>query len=90
MHEHSLIKNLIEKAKDITLKQGGGKILSLKIKLGALSHISETHFREHFNNETPGTVLDGAILNVEEQRDTSDPLAQEIILESVEFEEVND
>lgn len=90
MHEHSLIKNLIEKAKDIALKQRGGKILSLKIRLGALSHISADHFKEHFNNETPGTVLDGATLVVEEQKDTNDPLAQEIVLESVEFEDVND
>lgn len=85
MHEHSLIKNLISKVTEIAGTEPEGRVLSIKVRLGAMSHISAEHFREHFDNETQGTILDGVGLEVEEMTDMDDPLAQEIILESVDI-----
>lgn len=85
MHEHVLIKDLLKKVNEISAKEGKKKVISLKVKLGALSHISAEHFREHFNHETKGTSLEGAKLYVEELSDISHPKAQEIILESLEL-----
>lgn len=91
MHEASLIQNLKNKIHEVAVSNNEkGKITSLKVKLGALSHISASHFKEHFEQETQGTDLEGAKLEVQESQDPRDPLAQEIILESVEFEVGND
>ena len=87
MHEHSLIRNLVDKVNEIARLEGASRVVSIKVRLGALSHISAPHFREHFDNETLGTVLEGVALEVEEMDDPHDPMAQEILLESVEFEE---
>jgi len=87
MHEHSLIKNLIDKVDEIARGQESGRVTAIKVRLGALAHISAPHFREHFDNETQGSVLEGVMLNVEEMTDPFDPMAQEILLESVDFDD---
>lgn len=91
MHEASLIQNLKKKIHEVAANsKESGRITSLKVKLGALSHISASHFKEHFEQETQGTDLEGAKLEVQELHDLHDPLAQEIILESVSFEVKNE
>ena len=87
MHEASLIRDLTKKVNEVAINnQKNGKIVSIKVKLGALSHISASHFKDHFEQETRGTFLEGTNIAIEELHDPYDPLAQEIILESVEFE----
>ena len=56
------------------------------MRLGALSHISADHFREHFDHAAGGTPAEGARLEVEVFGDVDDPRAQDIILDSVEVE----
>jgi hydrogenase nickel incorporation protein HypA/HybF len=58
----------------------------MKVRLGALAHISAQHFREHFVQAASGTVAEGARLDIEESSDQSDPRAQDILLETVEVE----
>lgn len=87
MHEFSLIANLIKKIESLAKEHPGRKIVAVNVILGALSHISASHFREHFIEASRGTVAEGARLNVKSKSDISDPHAQEIILESVELEE---
>ena len=87
MHEFSLINDLMKKIESIASDQGGGKIVGVKVKLGALSHISPEHFREHFDEAAVGTAAANAALDVEQLTDENDPQAQEIILESVEVED---
>ncbi len=86
MHEFSLINDLMRKIESITREHGGRKIVSIKVSLGALSHISPEHFREHFIQAAAGTVAAGARLEIEQHKDESDPRAQDILLESVEVE----
>ena len=50
-----------------------------------MSHMTPAHFVEHFVDATRGTVAEGARCDVE-QIDPRDPLAQSIVLESVELE----
>ena len=87
MHEHSLIRNLLDKINQLAGQQRGGKIAAVNVQLGALAHISAAHFREHFEHETAGTALADVRLNVEELADIHHPRAQDIVLESIEFEE---
>ena len=86
MHEFSLIHDLMRKIETVASEHGGGKIVGIKVKLGALSHISPDHFREHFVMAAAGTVAANASLEIETLKDQTDPRAQDILLESVEME----
>jgi hydrogenase nickel incorporation protein HypA/HybF len=87
MHEASLIRNLIRKITVVAQTQGAGRVAGVRIRLGALSHISPEHFREHFRHGTRGTVAEGARLEIETMTATDDPYAQEVILDSIDVED---
>jgi len=85
MHELFLIDNIIKKINEIVEKENAKKVSKVYITLGALSHISVDHFREHFDRETIGTIAEEAALEVTESADMNDPLAQEIVLDSLDL-----
>jgi hydrogenase nickel incorporation protein HypA/HybF len=87
MHEASLMKDLMSKILAISREQKGARVVGVSVRLGALSHMSPGHFREHFAVAAQGTAAEGAKLKIEELSDTNDPMAQQILLESVEVEE---
>jgi len=87
MHEFSLLKDLLHKINIIAEENNSDKVIGVKVKLGALAHISPSHFREHFDQAVVGTIAEGARLDVIALTDMSDPHAQEIILDSVEVAE---
>jgi len=87
MHEFSLMKDLLEKIEKIASDSGSNKVVSVKVKLGAMSDITPEHFGEHFEEAVLGTVAEGAHLDVEQMTDVSSPTAQDILLDSVEVAE---
>ena len=87
MHEFSLINDLMRELEAVASMHHTQRILGVKIKLGALSHISPDHFREHFVQATRGSSAEGARLEIEVLTDTTDRHAQEITLDSVEIED---
>ncbi len=87
MHEMSLIHDLMRKIETIAREQNATKVVGVKVRLGALSHISAEHFREHFEEETKNTIAEGARLEAIALTDENDPEAQDIILDSVEVED---
>ena len=84
MHEMSLINDLIHKMEGIARERNVAKITGAKVRLGALSHISADHFRDHFVEGVKGTVAEGAALEIEIAEDLADPHAQDILLISVD------
>ena len=84
MHETSLIKDLIHKITNIAHEQHASKVLSVTVKLGALSHISPEHFREHFIHASHGTISEGARLNIEFMTDVTDPQSQDVLIQNIE------
>lgn len=86
MHEMSLLRDLLKKIDEVARQENAASVTYVKVKLGALSHISAEHFREHFEEAIVGHVAENAELDVVELTDESDPLAQEIILDSLEVE----
>ena len=64
MHEFSLINDLMKKITNISLNEGGRRVVAVKVNLGALAHISPEHFREHFDEAALGTPAEGARLDV--------------------------
>lgn len=87
MHEFSLIADLIRKIQSIAREYGAEKIIGVKVKLGALSHTSPEHFREHFTRLSQGTMAEGARIDIEVLTDQADPYAQTVILDAIEVEE---
>lgn len=85
MHEASLMNNLMRKVEAVAREQNASKVVGISVKLGALSHMSARHFREHFVVVSQGTIAQDATLDITVLEDTRDPLAQEILLESVEI-----
>jgi len=84
MHEASLLVNLMHKIESVAKENNSSKVTKVKVTLGALSHFTEDHFREHFESSSRGTVAEGARLDVTSLTDIHHPLAQEVILESVD------
>ena len=84
MHEMSLINDLIHKMEGIARQRNVAKITGARVRLGALSHISADHFRDHFVEGVKGTVAEGAALEIEIAEDPADPHAQDILLISVD------
>ena len=87
MHEASLMKNLMGKVEQLALEHGAGRVTRIGVKLGALSHFSPDHFREHFEQASRGTVAEGASLDIELLTDISDPNAQDVLLDSADVED---
>jgi hydrogenase nickel incorporation protein HypA/HybF len=87
MHEFHLINDLMKKIAHVAHEQHATRVAGVKVRLGALAHISADHFREHFVEAAAGTLAEGAKLEIEEARDENDPHAQDIMLESVEVEQ---
>ncbi len=87
MHEMSLLNDLLARI-DATARQAGSdRVTRVKVTLGAFSHISAAHFREHFEAGVRGTVAEGARLEIVENPDTEDPRAQEIVLDELDVED---
>jgi hydrogenase nickel incorporation protein HypA/HybF len=87
VHEASLMKSLMGKVEQLAREQGGGRITRIGVKLGALSHFSPDHFREHFEHASRGTVAEGASLEIELLTDITDPRAQDVILDTADIEQ---
>ncbi len=87
MHEQSLINDLIRQITAIARAQKAEKIIGVTLRLGALAHISQEHLCEHFAHAARGTLAEGAALTIQLLEDTTDPRAQDILLDSIEVEE---
>jgi hydrogenase nickel incorporation protein HypA/HybF len=77
--------DLLGKIQQLAQDAKADKVMGVKVKLGALSHITPDHFREHFEAAIVGTIAEGATLDVEQSDDQGDPNAQDILLESVDI-----
>jgi hydrogenase nickel incorporation protein HypA/HybF len=83
----SLLRDLMRKIDRIAAEQGSRRVSAVRLRLGALAHISPDHLREHFAWAAAGGVADGATLTIEVSSDPEDPGAQSILLESLEVED---
>ena len=86
MHEASLMTNLMNRIKEIAGVEDARRVTGVAVWLGALSHMSEAHFIEHFERAAAGTIAEKAKLEITVSDDTSHANAQDLILERVEVE----
>ena len=87
MHEHSLIADIIRKIEAIARENHAQRVVKVRLRLGALSHMSPEHMREHFAAAAQGTLAQGAVLESELSTDIDDPRARDIVIDSVDVED---
>jgi hydrogenase nickel incorporation protein HypA/HybF len=86
MHEASLMRDLMAKLLGAAQARGASRIVAVRVRLGALSHLSAAHFREHFDQAAAGTLAEGAEIDAVEDPDIRAPTAADVVLESLEIE----
>jgi hydrogenase nickel incorporation protein HypA/HybF len=86
VHEASLMANLMHQITALAKAQQTSKVTAVQLTLGALSHISPEHLREHFLHASRGTVAEGACLDINVDADITGPWAQDIRLDCIEVE----
>ncbi len=83
MHEKALMDDLMRKIVGAAEAEGGTRVMRIRVRLGALSHFTEAHFREHFADASRGTLAEGAAVEAELGTDPTEPNAQGVVLESI-------
>jgi hydrogenase nickel incorporation protein HypA/HybF len=87
MHETALVRDVVRRINELARATNARRVTGAKVWLGAFSHVSAEHFREHFAVEARNTLADGATLEIEMSADPDDPHAQHVLLESVNLDE---
>lgn len=78
------MQGLMRKLLEIAEAEQATRVVGLKVRLGALSHMSPEHFQEHFDVASAGTIAEGATIEAVEETDLGSPTATDVVLESVE------
>ena len=89
MHERAVLQDLVSRIAAIASAEGASRVTRVTLRLGALSHFTPEHFREHFEDATRGTVAEGAAVDASMDDDLTDASAQDVVLESIELELVD-
>ena len=86
MHEKKLMDDLMREIEAQAEAEGAVRVTRIRVRLGALSHFTPDHFREHFEDASRGTVAEGAEVEAELGTDPTEPAAQGVVLESIDVE----
>ena len=65
MHDRSIMDSLLRKVAAISAEHDASSVTGIRVRLGAVSHMDEAHFREHWTEATQGTPLEAAEVEVE-------------------------
>lgn len=87
MHEASLMNALMRNIDAVAAQEGAERVTAVRVRLGALSHMTPDHFREHWDVSAAGSIAQDAELTMETSDDLTDPTAQDVTLLSVDVEE---
>jgi hydrogenase nickel incorporation protein HypA/HybF len=86
VHEQALMRDVMREIQARADAEGAARVTRVRVRLGALSHFTEGHFREHFEDAARGTPAEGAAVEAELGSDPREPGAQGVVLESIELE----
>ena len=85
MHERGLMADVMRKIEEVAAADGAARVTRVSVRLGALSHFTPEHFREHFVDASRGTVAEGAEVEAELGTSLTEPTATGVVLESIEI-----
>lgn len=86
MHERALMEDVVRRIDAVAREHDATRVTRVGVRLGALSHFTPEHFREHFVEASRGTVAEGACVDAAVESDVSAPHAADVLLETVEVE----
>ena len=86
MHERALMSDLVRKLDEVARAEGAERVTRGVVCLGALSHFTPEHFREHFKDATRGTLAEGAEVDAVLAESLTGESAAGVVLASVEVE----
>jgi hydrogenase nickel incorporation protein HypA/HybF len=76
--------DLVRKALAVAEAEHAASVVRIRVRLGALSHFTPEHFREHWEDATQGTIAAGAVVEATLDESLTGEAAQGVVLESVE------
>lgn len=85
MHERALMDDLVRKVLEVAAAEQASAVTRIRVRLGALSHFTPGHFREHWADATRGTPAEGSEVDATVDEDAGAAGAQGVVLESVEL-----
>ncbi len=80
MHETGIVRSLVRCLQEAAAEDGATRVAGVRVRLGALSPFSASHFRAHFNEEAEGTLAAGAAVEIEKSEDVLDPHAHDVLI----------
>ena len=86
MHETGIVRDLVRRIEIAARDAGARRVVGATVWLGALSQFSAAHFREHFDDESRGTLAANARLDIELSSDVRHPNAQSVVMQSLELD----
>ena len=84
MHEEALFADLTRKVEEVAREHHLRRVSRVRLRVGALSHLTEEGLRRRWELAVRGTIAEGAALVVETSRDPTDPRAADVLLESLD------
>lgn len=86
MHETGIVKDLVHRVEKAATQACARRVSGVHVWIGALSQFSAEHFRSHFEDESRGTLAQGALLQIEVSTDERHPSALQVVVKSVDLE----
>jgi hydrogenase nickel incorporation protein HypA/HybF len=86
VHERALMRDVMREIEERARVEGAERVTGVRVRLGALSHFTPGHFREHFEDASRGTVAEGATVDCVLRDDPTEPEAQGVVIESIDVE----
>ena len=83
MHEASLMRGLMAKILSLCEAERADRVTKVSVWLGALSHMSAEHFREHYRDAAAGSLAADAELEITVSDDIANANAAYVLLEKV-------
>ena len=78
--------DVLRKVVSVADENGAARVSRVSVRLGALSHFTPEHFREHFRDAAMATLAEGAAVEAVVDGDLGSPGATGVVIESVEVE----
>ncbi len=72
MHEARTLAALLRRIEALAREHHARRVSAVRVRLGALSHMSPEHFREHFEEASLGSIAEGARVEAEESAELYD------------------
>lgn len=87
MHEHALMRDVVGRIVEVAESEGASGVTKVSVRLGALSHFTPEHFREHYADAARGTLAEGASVEATLDEDITAGNAQGVVVEAIELQE---